>query len=430
VAATSAPCVQTALPSKTITALEGTPFNYSFGITGAVSYTLDGNTRPPWLGEDLSSTAASNLYGLPTGSVSQTYQFILNISGAEGTYYQKLTLKYVAKPVMDPQLANKIIDIYYPDVGSRTYVTSAPLWQLNATNAPTAYNSSGLPSGISLNRNRLVGKFNLSAIDSYPKEYAVAFWATNAAGAGEAIEMTIRLHEYLEITTAVAGQSYCFNFPSELERTGETLIDYAPSWLTFRSSDILAIGECGLSGTPSGDVSKDENLLVRFLYPFTYKSLYVKFNYESKSHISYPVDQSVITIYSPDFAEDGSGREWDIQNPLLAVLATNNPSELIISGLPEGLRLDNGKVVGKITAPAGDYIVSLFARNTAGDGPAKNFTLRLLNAPTYLPEVKEGQAGDARRLRRISPCGNRPAACAGRADRCTGVFREGKQKPP
>jgi hypothetical protein len=386
--AVSAACVQTALAAKVITALESTSFTYNFNIPGATNYTLSGD-KPSWLSEDLNPSAAANLFGTPTGTDSAIYPFTLQATTDEGTFSQRITLKYVAKPVMQAELTDKNIDVYLPDITSRTYVTSAPLWTLGASNSPTSYNSSGLPAGLSLNKNKIVGKFNVGSTVTYPSVFNVSFWASNAAGSGTPVDMTITLNAGLTLPTAVSGQNYCYDFVSDPDRLGEVVVSGAPSWLTFKSSDTLNTGECGFSGVPSGNTTKEESLLVRFLYEGTYKAIYLTLPFSAKASIVYPPAGTVIDIYPPDYSSSGEGREWSEASPLLTVEGSNNPTSYTCTGLPEGLTLENSKIVGKITAPAESYTVTLSAENFAGSGVTSVFYIRLNSAEITVPSVAE-----------------------------------------
>jgi hypothetical protein len=391
-AATSAACVQTTLAAKTVTALEGVTFNYAFAITGATSYTLTGS-KPSWLQEDLLTTATSNIFGTPSGPANSSYVLHVEAQTTGSSFIQQVTVKYIAKPVMAPALSSTNIDVYFPDISARTYIGSSPLLTLSATNFPTSYSAFNLPPGLRMYQNKVVGKFIISSADVYPKTYNVDFWASNTAGSGTSIPVTLTLLKELVALPARQGQPYCFNLPAEASRLGEDVLSGAPSWLSFKPTALLTAGDCNFSGTPSGSVSSTSTIVIKYDYADTYKTLNVSLAYSANSNITYPVTNTTIDIYHPDYAVSGGGRTWTLTDPLLTVTATNNPTSFTATGLPAGLSIDSsGKIIGTLTGAPGVSTCSLVASTAIGAGSPVIVNFRVHDSAVVIPATQEGSS--------------------------------------
>jgi hypothetical protein len=393
-------CSTAKLADASLQVLEGQSLSYFFASAGEAgsitpaSYTLRYSEKPAWLGIDLSLNAsAANLYTTEPayGDTSKTYSFLLVVVDTVGaTYQQNINLRYIAKPRLNYLDENKNIDIYFPDAGKRTYVVGAPLYVSHATNSPKTYRSVGLPSGITFSNGRLLGKIILSNNAIYPLTYSVTLWAANIAGESAPLHITITIYEYLAAPDAIYHENYCFNFPSDVDRVGENLLRSDYPWLILTSKENITT-QCSLSGYPTGSTSDEKFILIRYLYPDTYKDLFVKLAYVALLDVTYPPDGSVFSIYPPDYVENGVGRTWTEASPLLTLDGASGSSNYVVTGLPTGLNVSNGHIVGSISDLPGSYTVSVSLQNSAGMGKTSTFTLKLFAASETTQTALEGK---------------------------------------
>jgi len=400
---TAALCVATSSRADAATAILGQQFNYPISITGATSYSVSGDL-PTWL---TVSTSPSNprLSGNPTGVTSRTYFITITGRGAQISAIS-LALKYIARPVISYPSSGSTFTIYPPDGGpqsltTRAFSKSSPLLPIIATNIPTSYSITGspsLPPGLSVSGAGLVGKIQMPSNTSYPATYNLTFRATNEAGSS--LTSTVALVIQGDpITTPAAVYGVPFNY---IIIVGSDVVSMSinavlPSWLTFDPKLNLSSNgaTANFSGTNYELTSGVTSVIVRQdLVSGGYRQIQYNIPNSAIPNIKYPLDGSTLTIYPPDFNNTfGQTTTFTVAHPLLSVAADNLPTTFSATGLPSGLSIDNyGNIVGRITTTtAGNYSVSLYATNTAGNSATVTLNI-LLNSTPETINAYEGTA--------------------------------------
>ncbi|HUC01487.1 MAG TPA: putative Ig domain-containing protein [Candidatus Paceibacterota bacterium] len=225
-------------------------------------------------------------------------------------------------------------------------------YQIGASNSPTSYGASGLPSGLSVNS----ASGLISGTPSSAGTYSVTISASNSGGTSSAtLTLTVASAAVTKYTLAVAkagtgsgtvtgGSINCGSTCSESANAGTsvTLAASAASGSTFSGWS----GACTGTGTCAVTLNAATNVTANFTLQTAAPSV--------------PVVTSALS------ANGTVGSSFGYQ-----ITAINSPTTYAAVGLPSGLSVNsaNGVISGTPTS-AGTYNVTLNANNAAGVGTA------------------------------------------------------------
>ena len=334
----SATLVLTVLPpppvitgALTATASNGAVFSYQIAATNTpTSYSASG------LPAGLTVSATT---GLISGSTTATgtSNVTISASNAGGTGNAALFLT-----VLPPA----------PVIGSALTATAANnigfSYQITASNNPTGFGASNLPSGLTVNTTTGV----ISGTTTATGTSNVSLSASNAGGTGTATLLLTVLPPPPVITSALArtsGNGASFNYQITATNTPSSFAASGlPSGLAVNTSTGVISGSTTATGTSNVVISAintggtgTATLALTVLPPP-------------------PVISSVLTAT----ATNGANFTYQIG-------ASNSPTSFAASGLPSGLTVNNstGVISGSTTA-TGTSNVAISAINTGGTGTA------------------------------------------------------------
>jgi hypothetical protein len=296
--------------------------------------------------------------GLISGTVSTSvsagsYSISISATNSGGTGTQTFTLT-----VSDPLPAAPVITS--ASTGNAVAGSSFS-HQVVASNSPTSYAASGLPSGLSINTSSglISGTVSSSASAGV---YSVSITATNAGGTGAqtfALTVTIPLPAAPVITSSNSGSAVIGSAFSHQVVASNTPTSYAasglPSGVSINSSTGL------ISGTVSSSASAG-----------VYSVTIVATNAGGSGTqifsltLTSPLPSAPV-INSGATASGVTGSAFSYQ-----ISASNSPTSYGASGLPSGLSINtsSGQISGTISSSAsvGVYVVTLTATNAGGSG--------------------------------------------------------------
>jgi len=322
----------------TATGQVGVAFSYQITATNnPTSYNATG--LPTGLSVNTSTGVIS---GTPT--TAGTYTVTISATNAGGTGSATLTL--TIKP------ATPVITSALTATGQ---VGVAFSYTITATNSPTSYNATGLPTGLSVNTSTGV----ISGTPTTAGTYSVTISATNAGGTGSAT-LTVTINQQKPVITSpltATGQvgvafSYTItatNNPTSFNATG------LPSGLTVNP----ATGS--ISGTPA--VGTDAGS------PYSVTISATNSGGTGSATLTLTIKPAAPVITSPLTACGTVGVAFSYQ-----ITATNNPTSYGATGLPPGLVLETAKnklgLIDGTPTTAGTYNVIISATNAGGTGSA------------------------------------------------------------
>ncbi len=307
--------------------------------------------------------------GLPTGvtldagsglisgtpSVNGTFSVAVTARNGNGTsLVQNLTLT-IARPSSVPVISND----------SRVNVRIGQYLQLDltASNSPTVYHATGLPTGLSLN----ASTGSITGTPTLLGSITASVWAENAAGFGPAQDIIFDLEASPAAPVillpnpeveAYLGQSFSYTI---------TAINSSQSFAAGNLPPGLTLGTVSgvIAGTPTVVGSSDVSLTAT-----------------NAAGDSVPAILTIVVNSPPSAPEISNtslprGRTGTAYS---ASLSATQPPILCYSatGLPAGLALDttSGQISGT-SSVSGTFIVDLSATNSKGQGSVKSFTLTI-----------------------------------------------------
>ena len=329
----------------------GTAFSYQIVATNTpTSYTATG-----LLGGLSVSTTTGLISGTPTSAGTSTVT--LGATNAGGTGNATLTLTITVAP---------------PAITSATSasgsVGTAFSYQITATNSPTSYSATGLPTGLSVSSTTGL----ISGTPTAAGTSTVTLGATNAGGTGHAtltLTITVPAPAITSATSAggTVGTSFSYqivatNAPTSYSATG------LPAGLSVSTTTGL------ISGTPSAAGTSTVTLGAT--------------NATGTGHANLTLTITVAApvITSATSAGGTVGTAFSYQ-----IVATNAPTSYSATGLPAGLSVSTttGLISGTPTS-AGTSTVTLGATNAGGTGHA-NLTLTItVAAPVITSATSAG----------------------------------------
>lgn len=321
----------------------------SGAVSAAFSYQITATNAPTSYGATglptgLSVNSGNGLIsGIPTTAGTSTVT--LSATNSDGTGNATLTLTIAPGPpvITSATTANGTAGVAFS-------------YQITATNAPTSYGASGLPSGLSVN----TGTGVISGTPTAAGTSTVTLTATNAAGPGTAtLTLTIAPAPPVinsattasgTVGTAFSYQITATNAPTSYDATG------LPAGLSVNTSTGL------ISGTPTATGTSTVTLTA------------TNAGGSGTATLTLTVVPPRPVITSAATANGTVGVAFSYQ-----ITATNTPTSYGATGLPAGLSVNTttGLISGTPTAP-GTSSVTISATNSGGSG---NATLSITIAP-------------------------------------------------
>jgi len=365
------------------TAFQNTPYCFTIPNPDVGTLTLI-STLPAWLTFDRNAEEC-NLAGINNSNISVIEKVVIRYDYATGFENREFSIGYRAKPVITypPEPVGTTIftiELRPPDYtatgSSRIYTQQNPLISvkiLDVSSTGLEYSAEGLPEGLQIDQSgNIIGQIAPSVT---PGNYTITLRVNDPVFSGTTgtVERQIKLNLVADkkLTIARENANFCLKFTELAAATSYTVTDWEdgiPSWLTeaerIGAACHLASNE---NAKPSGDLSRDYPFTLQYITasnpPIQLRVNYI-LRYIARPRILYPQNGAIFKIASENLSE----LVFTEQNPLLTVDVVNNPSSYEASGLPLGLSLVNGKVVGSVTAPnpIGEYNVTLYIGNTAG----------------------------------------------------------------
>jgi uncharacterized protein YhjY with autotransporter beta-barrel domain len=317
--------------AATATGNVGTAFSYQITASNTpTSYNATG--LPPGLSVN---TVTGLISGTPTSlATASPYTVTLSATNVTGTGTKSLTITIA--PVIT-------------SASTATGSGGSPFsYQITASNLPTSFSATGLPSGLAVNTTTGL----ISGTPSVNGTFNATISATNAAGTGSqalTITLTVTTPVITSATTASGSGGSAFsyqitasNLPTSFGATG------LPAGLTINTST------GAISGTPTVNGS----------FGVTISATNVAGTGAATLTITLSATLPVIT--SPTTATGSGGSAFSYQ-----ITASNVPTSYNATGLPAGLTVNTttGLISGTPTVN-GTFTVTISAANTSGTGTA------------------------------------------------------------
>ena len=297
------------------------------------------------------NTATGLISGTPTAAgVSNA---VLTATNAAGSSIQTLTISITSVPV----------PLVTSSATATATVGSAFSYQITASNAPTSYSATGLPSGLTINTTS-------GLISGTPTAAGVSnavLTATNAAGSSiqtltiSITSVPVPLVTSSATATATVGSAFSYqitasNAPTSYSATG------LPSGLTINTTSGLISGTPTAAGTFSITVSATNA------------------DGSGTKTVTATIKPQAPAISSAANATAMVGTPFSYQ-----IVASNNPASYSATGLPAGLTL--GTYTGLISGNPTTNVTSVVALTATNDGGSGTLNLTItvtsgVTAPT------------------------------------------------
>src|SRR2546430_3120860 len=371
----------TGTATLTITILSGAPVitsptTASGTVCNAFSYQITATNNPTsynatGLPAGLTlNTSTGVISGTPTATGTFTVTISATNSRGTGTATLTITISPPAPPVISSALtANGTVGVAFS-------------YQIVASNCPTSYNATGLPTGLSVDT-------STGAISGTPavgtdagSPYSVAISATNSGGTGSAtLTITIKpakpvitspLTASGQVGVAFSYQITATNNPTSFNATG------LPAGLSVNTSTGLISGTPTTAGTYSVTISATNA------------------GGTGSATLTLTIKPAPPVITSSLTATGTVGAAFSYQ-----ITASNSPTSFNATGLPSGLTVNTSTGLISGTPAAGTdagspYSVTISATNSGGTGSATlTITIKPAKPVITSPLTASGQVGVA-----------------------------------
>ncbi len=317
----------------------GTAFSYQ--ITASNSPTSYGATGLP--GGLSVNTSTGLISGTPTAARTSTVTLSASTSGGTGNAALSLT---IAPSALAPAITSATT--------ASGRLGTAFSYQIAASNSPTSYGASGLPSGLSVNTSTGL----ISGTPTASGTSSVTLTATNSGGSGHtALTLTVAsstssppgiyspANATGKVGTAFSYQIGATNSPTSYSAPG------LPAGLSINTSTGL------ISGTPSG--------------AGTTKVIVGATNGGGTGYIILTITIASATSTTPEISSPTTARATAGTGFSYQIVATKSPTSYNATGLPAGLSVNTKTgLISGTPATAGSYTVTLSASNSSGTGTA------------------------------------------------------------
>ena len=330
----------------------------------AFSYQIIANNKPTsWGASPLPPglTVATNT-GLITGTPTVAGRFFVPVTatGAATTAAARLDLLILPPDQNAPSITSD------PEAGAT--VSSSFSYAVTATQSPTQYSATGLPTGVTINP----GTGLISGTPSAVGTFHALIYATNASGTGGS-SLTLSVFPPLPVVTSASKASVYVGRLFEFQVTAS---NQPASYNASGLPDGLTIGSATglISGTPS----------IEGVYLVTVRA--VNGSGVAFKTLTLTVAPAPPLIEGPTTAIGALDKNFSY-----LIVADGLPTSFGATGLPPGLAVDksNGLITGRPTK-IGVYNVTITASNSNGTGSAtltitiREETNQLLNISTRL----------------------------------------------
>jgi len=330
----------------------GSPFSYQITASNnPINFSATG--LPPGLQLNASSGLIS---GVPT--TSGTFLVDVVVQGAFGVATARIQIAIVALPLTSGS--------YFPDVP----VGADFSYQITASNNPTSFTATGLPAGLSLDPN--IGR--ISGIPTVTGTFSVLIKAIGpTAEASATLQIVIsppRITSYFNPPPVELGSPFSYQITATHNPSG------------FNASNLPA----GLEFNPNTGLISGTATVAGFFYvPVTAQTAFGNAN-----------GYLYISILAPRITSGGPysvdiGTAFTVQ-----VKASHGPTSFSATGLPPGLKLDQGTgVISGVPELSGQYSIQLSAQGTTGTATQSTYIqVWPLDTPTE-PIAKISTTGGA-----------------------------------
>lgn len=348
----------------------GQPFSYAI-TTSSSAGSFEAVDLPPGISINYST-------GIISGTPTQEGTFQVQLTARSGSRTGGNILTLTINPA--PSQPKPAIT---SSTSANGTVGQAFNYTITATNSPTGFGASELPSGLSVNTSTGV----ISGTPTQAGTFNATITATNSWGAGDApLVLTISpaatpvpvisssLSANGQVSQAFSYTIIATNSPSNFGASG------LPSGLSVNATTGV------ISGTPTQAGTFNATVSATNAYATGSATLVLTIS---------PAAVQVPVITSSQSAGGQVSKSFSY-----TISATNNPSSFGASGLPSGLSVNtaNGVISGAPTQD-GTYSVTLMASNTGGTGSAI-LTLIISGAPPPAPVITsantaQGMVGEA-----------------------------------
>jgi hypothetical protein len=341
---TVAPAPPVITSASTASGAVSVAFTYQVSATNVpTSYSATG--LPAGLSVDSSTGLIS---GTPTTAGTSTVSLSATNSGGSGT--ATLTVTIAAGP---PVITS---------AGTVSATAGSPFtYQITATNAPTSYDATGLPAGLSVN----TGTGLIAGTPTAPGTSTVTLSATNSAGSGTAtLTLTVAQAPPVVTSTTTANGTVGVAFTYQITATNIPT-SYGASGLPAGLA--VNTGTGLISGTPTAAGTSTVTVIA------------TNSTGSGNATLTLTVTPPPPVVTSATTASGTVGTAFTYQ-----ITATNTPTSYSATGLPAGLLVNagTGLISGTPTA-AGTWTVTVRATNTGGTGTA-TLALTIALAPPVI----------------------------------------------
>ncbi len=343
--------------STSVSTNSGASFDYAITATNnPTSFNASG--LPSGLAVNTSSGLISG-----TTTAAGTFSVALSATNAGGTGTATLALTVIPPP---PSISGPFT--------ATGQVGSAFTYQVSASNSPTSYGASGLPSGLSIN----AASGAITGTPSNAATTTVSLTATNAGGTGTA-SLTITINpptpaiESANSAVGVKGQPFSYQITASNSPTSYDATNL-PGGLSVNTATGLISGAPSAAGTTAVTISAT--------------------NAGGTGSLALTI---TISLPPPAITSAGTASGTQGQPFSYTITATNSPTSFGASGLPAGLSVNTatGAITGTPTG-SGSTSATVSATNVAGTGSA-TLAITIAMAPPVITSATtaSGQQGAA-----------------------------------